>query len=100
MLRKDYKHLLLVMAMITFCNSKENVYFLSSMGVVFHIKENQMINALSLKCQQRVQDQGLISVNRMGRTGHGDLSAAWIHFDYTRRINGRATMSCSVYDPR
>ena len=43
---------------------------------------------------------GVDLVNRMRQTAEADLSAAWVHFDYTHRIEGWATMSCSVYDPR
>lgn len=43
---------------------------------------------------------GVDIVNRMRRGLQRDLSAAWVHFDFTHRIDGWATMSCSVYDPR
>ncbi len=43
---------------------------------------------------------GVDLVNRMRRTGTGDLRNAWVHFDHTHRIDGWATMSCTVYDPR
>lgn len=43
---------------------------------------------------------GVDLVNRMRQTGTGDLRNAWVHFDHTHRIEGWATMSCSVYDPR
>ncbi len=43
---------------------------------------------------------GVDLVNRMRCTREGDLSPAWVHFDFTHRIDGWATMSCSVYDPR
>lgn len=39
-------------------------------------------------------------VNCMRRTGTRDLRNAWVHFDHTHRIEGWATISCSVYDPR
>ena len=42
---------------------------------------------------------GVELVNRMRRKGAGDLQSAWVHFDHTHRIDGWATMSCSVYDP-
>ena len=43
---------------------------------------------------------GVDLVNRMRQIGQGDLCNAWVYFDYTHRINGWATMSCLVYDPR
>ena len=43
---------------------------------------------------------GVDLVNRMRRIGFGDLKNAWLHFDHTHRVEGWATMSCSVYDPR
>lgn len=43
---------------------------------------------------------GVDLVNRMRRTGKGDLCKAWVHFDHTHRVDGWATLSCSVYDPR
>ena len=43
---------------------------------------------------------GVDLVNRMRQKKQGDLCAAWVHFDHTHRIDGWATMSCSVYDPR
>lgn len=42
---------------------------------------------------------GVDIVNQMRRDGQGDLNAAWVHFDYTHRIDAWATLSCSVYDP-
>lgn len=43
---------------------------------------------------------GLDLVNRMRRTGSGDLKHAWVQFDHTRRIVDWVTMACHVYDPR
>lgn len=43
---------------------------------------------------------GVDLVNRKHHTSRGDLRHAWVHFDHTHRIDGWATMSCSVYDPR
>ena len=43
---------------------------------------------------------GVDLVNCMRWKKQGDLCAAWVHLDHTHRIDGWATMSCSVYDPR
>lgn len=39
-------------------------------------------------------------MNYMRWIGIGDLRDTWVHFDFTHIIDGWATMSCSVYDPR
>lgn len=43
---------------------------------------------------------GVELVNSMRRTGQGHLRNSWVHFDYTHRVDGWSTMSCSVYDTR
>ena len=43
---------------------------------------------------------GVDLVNQMRRDGMGDLHDSWVHFDHTHRVDGWATMSCLVYDPR
>ena len=43
---------------------------------------------------------GVDLVNRMRRTGTGDLRYAWIQFDHMRRVMDWVTMGCHVYDPR
>lgn len=43
---------------------------------------------------------GLDLVNRMRRTGDGDLRSSWVQFDHTHRAKGWVTMACHVYDPR
>lgn len=52
------------------------------------------------KMSTRGPGSGVDLVNRMRRGGDGDLKSAWVHFDYTHRVEGWATMSCSVYDAR
>lgn len=42
---------------------------------------------------------GLDLVNRMRRTGDGDLRRAWIQFDHTHRSIDWVTMGCHVYVP-
>lgn len=43
---------------------------------------------------------GVDLVNRMRRSGDGDLSKSWVLFDHTHRVYGWSTMACHVYDPR
>lgn len=43
---------------------------------------------------------GVDLINRMRRTGNGDLKHAWVQFDHTRRVIGWSTMACHVYDAR
>ena len=43
---------------------------------------------------------GVDLVNRMRRTGKGDLCRAWVHFDHTHCVEGWAMMSCSIKDHR
>ena len=99
-LRKEHKHLLLEMGMTKFYYLKENVSFLSSMGVIFPGQGGPNDKCYIFKMSTKGPGSGVDLVNRMRKTGQGDLTAAWIHFDYTHRIEGWATMSCSVYDPR
>lgn len=52
------------------------------------------------KMSTKGRGSGVDLVNRMNIYGDGDLKNSWIHFDYTHRVDGWATMSCSVYDTR
>lgn len=52
------------------------------------------------KMSTKGRGSGVDLVNKMRRTGTGYLKHSWVHFDYTHRVAGWATMSCSVYDPR
>lgn len=61
-------------------------------------KENEKCYIFKMSTKGR--GSGVDLVNRMHHTGDGDLKDSWIHFDYTHRVEGWATMSCSVYDSR
>lgn len=52
------------------------------------------------KMSTKGRGSGVDLVNRMRRGGIGDLHDSWVHFDHTHRVDGWATMSCSVYDTR
>ena len=52
------------------------------------------------KMSTKGRGSGVDLMNCMRQKEQGDLRAAWVHFDHTHRIDGWATMSCSVYDPR
>lgn len=43
---------------------------------------------------------GLDLVNRMRRSGDGDLRRAWVCFDHVKRVREWTTMAAHVYDPR
>lgn len=43
---------------------------------------------------------GVDLVNRMRRTGDGDLRRSWVCFDHVRRVQGWTTMAAHVYDAR
>ena len=61
---------------------------------------NEEDKCFIFKMSTKGQGSGVDLVNRMNRSGEGDLKHSWVHFDHTHRVEGWATMSCSVYDPR
>ena len=43
---------------------------------------------------------GVDIVERMRRSGKGDLRHSWVCFDHVKRVtDGWTTMACHVYDP-
>ena len=69
-------------------------------GSLFPRQGSTFEKCFLFKMSTKGRGSGADLMNRMHQSGSSDLHDSWVHFDHTHRVDGWATMSCLVYDPR